>query len=115
MTNRLERTLTERFKNKRENQVYVFENREKLGPRNYSPKSFLAAVNRAGLTEKISFHGLRRTYASRLVQANVSSGAVAQLLGHRNSLMVEKHYGHLAPNQASKAAVDILNKMQGEE
>lgn len=39
---------------------------------------------------------LRRTFASWLVQAGVSSYVVAQLLGHSSSTMVERVYGRLA-------------------
>ncbi len=112
MTNRLFKTLSDRFAVKRDNQIYVFENSEKTGHRKYAPKAFVDACKRAGI-EGITLHSLRRTHASRLVQAGVSLQSVAQLLGHTSSRTTEIHYAHLAPNQASKAAVEVLNKMNG--
>jgi integrase len=46
----------------------------------------------------ITFHGLRHTYASRLAMKAVPLAVIAKQLGHSDTRMVEKHYGHLAPN-----------------
>jgi integrase len=46
----------------------------------------------------ITFHGLRHTYASRLAMNGVPLGVIAAQLGHSDTRMVEKHYGHLAPS-----------------
>ncbi|HLO75472.1 MAG TPA: site-specific integrase [Magnetospirillum sp.] len=46
----------------------------------------------------MTFHELRHTYASRLVMAGAPLMVVAKQLGHADSRMVEKHYGHLAPS-----------------
>lgn len=46
----------------------------------------------------ITFHGLRHTYASRLVMKGVPLQVIAAQLGHSDTRMVEKHYGHLAPS-----------------
>jgi integrase len=43
-------------------------------------------------------HALRHTYASRLVMKGVPLAVVAAQLGHKDTRMVEKHYGHLAPS-----------------
>jgi integrase len=48
-----------------------------------------------------TFHTLRHTYASHLVQAGVPLLFVASALGHGDTRMVEKHYGHLAPSQVA--------------
>jgi integrase len=45
-----------------------------------------------------TFHALRHTYCSHLVQAGVPLLFVATALGHGDTRMVEKHYGHLAPS-----------------
>jgi integrase len=49
----------------------------------------------AGL-EPLSFHELRHSYASMLIQKGFPMLLVAQQLGHSDARMVEKHYGHLA-------------------
>jgi integrase len=50
-----------------------------------------------------TFHTLRHTYASHLVQAGVPLLFVATALGHSDTRMVEKHYGHLAPSLVADA------------
>jgi integrase len=49
-----------------------------------------------------TFHTLRHTYASHLVQAGVPLLFVATALGHADTRMVEKHYGHLAPSHVAE-------------
>jgi integrase len=56
------------------------------------------AVQRAKITPSISFHGLRHTWASHAVMNGVPLMIVAKNLGHSDSRMVEKHYGHLEPS-----------------
>jgi integrase len=56
------------------------------------------AVKRAKIAPTISFHGLRHTWASLSVMAGMPLMVVARNLGHTDTKMVEKHYGHLAPS-----------------
>jgi integrase len=56
---------------------------------------FQAARSCAGLSNLVSFHGLRHTYASQLVQAGTSLMVVAEQLGHANTQTVSATYGHL--------------------
>jgi len=58
----------------------------------------LQAACTAARIEPITFHGLRHTYASRLAMNGVPLAVIAAQLGHTDTRMVEKHYGHLAPN-----------------
>jgi integrase len=55
-----------------------------------------AAVARARIAPRISFHGLRHSYASLSIMAGVPLMVVARNLGHTTTRMVERHYGHLA-------------------
>src|SRR5258708_6519599 len=52
----------------------------------------------AKLSPRISFHGLRHTWASHAVMNGMPLKVVAENLGHTTTKMVEKHYGHLAPS-----------------
>jgi integrase len=52
------------------------------------------ACARAKLKPSISFHGLRHTYASLTVMAGAPLVVVAENLGHVDTRMVQKHYGH---------------------
>jgi integrase len=54
-----------------------------------------AAYLKAGI-EKVTFHELRHTYASTLINQGVPLKAIAEQLGHVDTRMVEEHYGHLA-------------------
>jgi integrase len=63
----------------------------------------LAACARAKLDPPINFHGLRHTYASHSVMNGAPLMVVAKNLGHADTRMVEKHYGHLAPSYVADA------------
>jgi integrase len=52
----------------------------------------------AQLVPPISFHVLRHTWASLSVMAGMPLLVVAKNLGHADTRMVERHYGHLAPS-----------------
>jgi integrase len=64
--------------------------------RGHQARPFAEAVKRAKITPPISFHGLRHTYASLAIMAGMVPMVVAANLGHSDTRMVEKHYGHLA-------------------
>ena len=75
--------------------VFINDNtRRRIGPSN---RLFKGAVQAAGLPPDFSFHGLRHTYASQLVQAGAPILAVAEQLGHVSPRTVLETYGHLAP------------------
>jgi integrase len=57
----------------------------------------------AKITPPINFHGLRHTWASHAVMNGVPMLVVAKNLGHSDTRMVEKHYGHLAPSFVADA------------
>jgi integrase len=56
------------------------------------------ACNNGEIKPAISFHVLRHTWASLAVMNGVPLMVVAKNLGHADTRMVEKHYGHLAPS-----------------
>ena len=62
-----------------------------------------AACERARIDPPVGFHQLRHTWASHAVMANVPLPVVARNLGHSDTRMVEKHYGHLAQDYISDA------------
>jgi integrase len=61
------------------------------------------ANERAKISPPINFHGLRHTWASHAVMNGMPLMVVAKNLGHSDTRMVEKHYGHLAPSYISEA------------
>jgi integrase len=63
----------------------------------------MRAACEAAKIARISFHGLRHTWASHAVMNNVPLIVVARNLGHSSTKMVEKHYGHLASTYVADA------------
>jgi integrase len=61
------------------------------------------ACRRASITPPASVHVLRHTWASLAVMGGTPLMVVARNLGHRDTRMVELHYGHLAPSYISDA------------
>ena len=61
-----------------------------------------AACMAARIDPPANFHALRHTYASRLAMRGVPLAVIAAQLGHSDTRMVEKHYGHLAPNYVAE-------------
>jgi integrase len=61
------------------------------------------ACKRAKIKPAASFHILRHTWASHAVMNGVPLMVVARNLGHSDTRMVEKHYGHLAPSYIADA------------
>jgi integrase len=56
------------------------------------------AVARAKIEPAAGMHTLRHTWASHSVMAGMPLMVVARNMGHVDTRMVEKHYGHLAPS-----------------
>ena len=55
-----------------------------------------AACGRANILAALDFHSLRHSWASLSIMAGAPLLVVAQNLGHADTRMVERHYGHLA-------------------
>lgn len=60
-----------------------------------------------GLPEELHLYTLRHHLPSDLIMKGASTMAVAKILGHSDTKMVEKHYGHLAPNYLH----DLVNQL----
>jgi integrase len=80
------------------------------GPLNgrYASQRFKHYVRKAGLDERFSFHSLRHTCASWLVQRGVSLPVVQAILGHADPSTTER-YAHMAPD-AVKQAISVLDE-----
>nr|WP_154376301.1 site-specific integrase [Pseudoduganella rivuli] len=121
MTNRLREVMTRRFAERLPDARYVFEN--KVGKaRGYAAQAIKKAMDRAGLNDenvvrdkggKVTMHTLRHSYASKLVKNGISLFEVSVLLGHSDSKMTQR-YAHLAPNDASRKAVSLIDSLQAD-
>jgi integrase len=66
-------------------------------------RHMLAACSRAKIDPPVGFHQIRHTWASHAVMGGMPLPVVARNLGHVDTRMVEKHYGHLAPSYVVEA------------
>jgi integrase len=71
----------------------------------------MRAAYEAAKIEKANFHSLRHTYASRLIQGGAHLKYVAELLGHRDTTMVELHYGHLAKSDVKRVVCEAFKPL----
>jgi integrase len=71
--------------------------------RSHQRRPMNEAVERAGIKPAANFHALRHTWASLAVMNGVPLLVVAKNLGHTDTRMVEKHYGHVAPSYIADA------------
>lgn len=69
----------------------------------YHLRSTREAVVKAGLGSDVSFHILRHTWASLATMNGVPLMVVSANLGHADTRMVERHYGHLAQSYKADA------------
>lgn len=66
--------------------------------KSFQARPMRAACKAAKIVPAINFHGLRHTWASLTTMNGAPLLVVAKNLGHTDTRMVEKHYGHLAPS-----------------
>jgi integrase len=71
--------------------------------KSHQARPMAKACERAKITPAINFHGLRHTYASLCLGNGAPLLVIAKNLGHSDTRMVEKHYGHLAPSYVADA------------
>ena len=79
-------------------------------------KNVVAELFNVGVTDRryrVSFHTLRHTFASRLVEASTDLYAVSKLLGHSTIRMTER-YSHLSPDKF-KDAIKTLHSTTGND
>ena len=71
--------------------------------KSHQARPMTEACKRAKIKPAASFHILRHTWASLAVMAGAPLMVVARNLGHADTRMVERHYGHLAPSYIADA------------
>jgi integrase len=71
--------------------------------KSYQARPMIESCKAAKLTPAIGFHGLRHTWASHAVMNGVPLLIVAKNLGHSDTRMVERHYGHMSPSHVADA------------
>jgi integrase len=71
--------------------------------KSHQARPMAEACRRARITPTASFHVLRHTWASLAVMGGAPLMVVGRNLGHADTRMVERHYGHLAPSYIADA------------
>lgn len=66
-------------------------------------KAFAAAVSRSGIDKDVTPHVLRHSSATWMAQAGVPFFEIAGFLGHSDTTMVERVYGHHHPDYMSRS------------
>ena len=69
--------------------------------RSHQQLKMQAACQRAQIEPPVGFHALRHSWASLAIMGGMSLMIVSQNLGHSDTRMVEKFYGHLAPSHVA--------------
>ena len=74
-------------------------------------RAFGYARERAGITKPVSFHTLRHSFATHLIESGTNVRTIQALLGHR-SLQTTERYTHLAQNylHQTSSPLDRLRK-----
>ena len=73
----------------------------------FSLKTAWQKVAKAAKLHAFTFHDLRHTFASKLVQAGVDLNTVRELLGHADIKMTLR-YAHLAPEHKAAAVAKLV-------
>jgi len=71
--------------------------------KSHQARPMVDACERAKISPPLNFHGLRHTWASHAVMNGVPLLVVARNLGHADTRMVEKHYGHMSQSHIADA------------
>jgi integrase len=71
--------------------------------RSHQKRPMAEACKQAKISPAVGFHQLRHTWASHAVMNGVPLLVIAGNLGHTDTRMVERHYGHLAPSFVAEA------------
>ena len=68
------------------------------------------AVKAAGIA-RVTFHELRHTYATGLLNRGIPVTYVAEQLGHKGTRMCERHYGHLIKTEMQLSILKLAPKL----
>jgi integrase len=66
--------------------------------RSHQQFKMIAACKRAKIEPAVGIHTVRHTWASHAAMSGMSLMLIAKNLGHSDTKMVEKFYGHLSPS-----------------
>ena len=83
---------------------------EPLSPTNFARRYFHPLLKKCHIPAGFTFHGLRHTHATLLLQMGVNPKVVQERLGHSSIKVTMDTYSHVLPDM-QRPAVDALNKI----
>lgn len=92
--------------------VFTTPRGSRVQAQHFRTRQWARALERAGITKRITPHGLRHTAASWLLAAGVSPIVVQHRLGHENLATTSRVYAHLLTD-AQLGAVDVMERAMG--
>lgn len=75
--------------------------------KNHQVRPLTEACKKAKIAPAITFHELRHTFASTLINNGVELPVIAKLLGHADTRITVRHYAHLADKTLSAAVAKM--------
>ena len=85
-----------------------------LSPTNFARRYFHPLLKKCKIRDGFTFHGLRHTHATLLLQQGVNPKVVQERLGHSSIKVTMDTYSHVLPDM-QRPAVDALNKIFKED
>jgi integrase len=86
----------------------IFQNGDKAWHRMEVSRRMAAACNAAEVSPPATFHDLRRSYGSLLINAGMEADVIGELLGHADLRMTKRAYAHLLQSTLQKQVDDKL-------
>lgn len=81
-----------------------------ISPTNFSRRYFRPLLKECGINDNFTFHGLRHTHATMLLQQGVNPKIVQERLGHSSIKVTMDTYSHVLPDM-QRQAVDALRDL----
>ena len=75
-------------------------------------RRFKALLHEAGITENISLHGLRHTFATHALASGVDAKTLSGILGHTDAVFTLNTYTHVTGDMQKQASVIVGNFME---
>lgn len=75
-------------------------------------RRFKALLHEAGITENISLHGLRHTFATHALASGVDAKTLSGILGHTDAVFTLNTYTHVTGDMQKQAAAIVGNFME---
>lgn len=101
------------FLDKKLNLVFKTKNHTHIGPRNFQ-RMYYSIREKANVPKDVTLHGLRHTFATRLLEAGENLRVVMELLGHAEIGTTANIYSHVQP-LTKEIAVSKMDKFLQEK